>query len=219
MSEMKPYKDQRLTYSSDGRLLDEYGNAVMMEWERPIMKKSAEVICRNGGRVLNVGFGMGIIDTYIQEQNVGEHWIIEPHIDVYTKMLQDGWHLKPNVRIMFGDWQWYLKYMPKFDGIYFDTWEDNGGDFLVNVPNILKDDGIFSYFNNPREDEKGLHMTDEDYDLITKWGEVEFEPIELDFVDSTDRQRTDGLIYWFPEWKNYYCPIIKKKLYGNIYKF
>lgn len=109
--------------------------------------------------------------------------------------------------------------MPKFDGVYFDTWEDNGGQFLIEVPNILKDDGIFSYFNNPREDEKGLHMTDEDYDLITKWGEVEFESIELDFIDSTERQRTDGLIYWFPEWKNYYCPIIKKKLYGNIYKF
>lgn len=219
MNDIKPYKDQRLTYSSDGRLLDEYGNAVMMEWERPIMKKSAEVICRNGGRVLNVGFGMGIIDSYIQQYNVTEHWIIEPHIDVYTKMFQDGWHLKPNVRIMFGDWQWYLKYMPKFDGVYFDTWEDNGGQFLIEVPNILKDDAIFSYFNNPREDEKGLHMTDEDYDLITKWGEVEFESIELDFIDSTERQRTDGLIYWFPEWKNYYCPIIKKKLYGNIYKF
>lgn len=219
MSEMKPYKDQKLTYSSDGRLLDEYGNAVMMEWERPIMKKSAEVICRNGGRVLNVGFGMGIIDTYIQEYNVTEHWIIEPHIDVYTKMFQDGWHLKSNVKIMFGDWQWYLKYLPKFDGVYFDTWEDNGAEFLIKVPTILKEDGVFSYFNNPREDEKVLHMTDDDYSLVTQWGNIEFEVVRLDFIDEPEKQRTDGLIYWFPEWKNYYCPIIKKKLYGNIYKF
>jgi hypothetical protein len=42
----KPYIQQRLTYTDDGRLLDEYGNAVMMEWERPIMKKSAEVVCK-----------------------------------------------------------------------------------------------------------------------------------------------------------------------------
>jgi hypothetical protein len=215
MNNIKPYKDQKLTYSSDGRLLDEYGNAVMMEWERPIMKKSAEVICRNGGKILNVGFGMGIIDSYIEEQNITEHWIIEPHIDVYTKMFQDGWHLKPKVKIMYGDWQWYLKYLPMFDGIYFDTWEDNGGDFLVNTPKILKQDGIFSFFNNPREDEKGLHMADEDYDLISKWGDIWYEPIELDFIDSTDRQRTDGLIYWYPEWKTYHCPIIKKKKAPN----
>jgi spermidine synthase len=211
MSETKSYKDQKLTYSSDGRLLDEYDNAVMMEWERPIMKKSAEIICRNGGKVLNVGFGMGIIDSYIQEQNITEHWIIEPHRDVYKKMFDDGWHLKPNVKILLGDWQWYFKYLPMFDGIYFDTWEDNGGDFLMKVRSILKEDGIFSYFNNPREDEKGLHMTDEDFGLITKWGEVEFMPIDLEFIDSTDRQRTDGLIYWHPNWKKYYCPIIKKK--------
>jgi hypothetical protein len=215
MNNIKPYKDQKLTYSSDGRLLDEYGNAVMMEWERPIMKKSAEVICRNGGKILNVGFGMGIIDSYIEEQNITEHWIIEPHIDVYTKMFQDGWHLKPKVKIMYGDWQWYLKYLPMFDGIYFDTWEDNGGDFLVNTPKILKQDGIFSFFNNPREDEKGLHMADEDYDLISKWGDIWYEPIDLDFIDSTDRQRTDGLIYWYPEWKTYHCPIIKKKKAPN----
>jgi protein arginine N-methyltransferase 2 len=211
MNDVKPYKDQKLTYSSDGRLLDEYGNAVMMEWERPIMKKSAELVCRNGGKVLNVGFGMGIIDSYIQEQNITEHWIIEPHKDVYKKMFDDGWHLKPKVKILFGDWQWYFKYLPMFDGIYFDTWEDNGGDFLMKVRSILKENGIFSYFNNPREDEKGLHMTDDDFEIITKWGEVEFQPIDLDFIDSTDRQRTDGLIYWYPEWKKYYCPIIKKK--------
>jgi hypothetical protein len=215
MNDVKPYKDQKLTYSSDGRLLDEYGNAVMMEWERPIMKKSAEVICRNGGKVLNVGFGMGIIDSYIQEQNITEHWIIEPHIDVYRKMFDDGWHLKPKVKILFGDWQWYFKYLPMFDGIYFDTWEDDGGDFLMKVRSILKENGIFSYFNNPREDEKGLHMTDDDFEIITKWGEVEFQPIDLDFIDSTDRQRTDGLIYWHQEWKKYYCPIIKKKNMPN----
>ena len=220
MTDKKHYRNQKLTYSSDGRLLDEYGNAIMMEWERPIMKKSADIICEKKGKVLNVGFGMGIIDGYIQEHNVEQHWIIEPHLDVYTKMFQDGWHLKPNVRIMFGDWQWYIKYLPMFDGIYFDTWDDNGGDFLVNVPNILKDDGVFSYFNNPREDKKGLHMDDGDFEIISTWGDIEYQTTELDFIDTTERQRTDGLIYWHPDWKTYYCPIIKKKyLNGNIYKF
>ena len=50
----KPYIQQILTYTEDGRLMDETGQAVMMEWERPIMEQAAQVITRNGGRVLNV---------------------------------------------------------------------------------------------------------------------------------------------------------------------
>ena len=82
----KQYEDRNLTYTDDGRLLDENGFAIMMDWEDPIMEKSAEIICQNGGRVLNVGFGMGIIDSYIEEYDIEEHWIIEAHPDVYKKM-------------------------------------------------------------------------------------------------------------------------------------
>jgi hypothetical protein len=35
------------------------------------MERHAEVICRGGGDVLNVGFGMGIIDGFIQQHQVG----------------------------------------------------------------------------------------------------------------------------------------------------
>lgn len=43
------------------------GEAVMMGWEAPLMEQHARVICGNGGgHYLNVGFGLGIIDTYIQ---------------------------------------------------------------------------------------------------------------------------------------------------------
>ncbi len=42
----KPYIDRSLTYTDDGRLLDENGAAIMMDWEEPIMEKSAEIICR-----------------------------------------------------------------------------------------------------------------------------------------------------------------------------
>jgi protein arginine N-methyltransferase 2 len=207
----KPYIQQRLTYTDDGRLLDEYGNAVMMEWERPIMKKSAEVVCRKGGRILNVGFGMGIIDSYIEKYDIEEHWIIEPHLDVYTKMFNDGWHLNPKVRIMYGDWQWYLKYMPKFDGIYADTWQEEIHGLQEYVPNILKDDGVFSFFNNPRGDEKELHMMETDYEICNKWGRIEYETIQLDFVDDVNKQTDRGLFYWHPTWKTYYCPVITKK--------
>jgi protein arginine N-methyltransferase 2 len=183
----------------------------MMEWERPIMEQAAEVICRKGGRVLNVGFGMGIIDTEIEKYEIQEHWIIEPHLDVFTKMMDDGWHLKPHVRILHGDWQWFMKYLPKFDGIYIDTWNEEIYDFLRNAPEILKKDGVLSFFNNPRADEKGLHMTQEHYDILNPIFNIEFETIQLEDIDGPEMQTADGRYYWHPEWKTYYCPILTLK--------
>jgi len=207
----KPYIDRSLTYTDDGRLLDENGAAIMMDWEEPIMEKSAEIICRNGGRVLNVGFGMGFIDTHIEKQIVTEHWIIETHLDVYTKMLQDGWHLKPHVKILYGDWRWYLQFLPKFDGIYIDTWDEDFLDFHRYIPNILKPDGIFSFFNNPREDENNLHITQEEFDILDKFCTIEFEEMGLTHVDDIETQNTNGGYYWHPTWKTYYCPVLKLK--------
>lgn len=207
----KPYIQQHLTYTEDGRLMDEAGQAVMMEWERPIMEQAAEVVCRNGGRVLNVGFGMGIIDTAIENHEIQEHWIIEPHLDVFTKMMNDGWHLKPHVKILHGDWQWFMKYLPEFDGVYIDTWNEEIYDFLRNSPAFLKEDGILSFFNNPRADEKGLHMTQEHYDILNPIFNIEFETIQLEDIDGPEMQTADGRYYWHPEWKTYYCPILTKK--------
>jgi len=205
------YLQSSLTYTDDGRLLDADGNSVMMEWERPIMEKSAEIICRNKGRVLNVGFGMGIIDSEIDKYDVDEHWIIEVHPDVYQHMFDKGWHLKKNVKILLGDWRWYLQYLPKFDGIYIDTWDEEITAFHEYVPNLLNKDGIYSFFNNPRDDEKGLHMTDYEFDIINKDCNISFEELQLTNIDSPSKQLTEGQYYWHPTWKTYYSPIITLK--------
>lgn len=205
------YYQQRLTYTDDGRLLDQDGRAIMMDWEKPIMDKSAEIICRNGGRVLNVGFGMGLIDTAIENYPITEHWIIEPHLDVFTKMMDDGWHLKPHVKILHGDWQWFMKYLPKFDGIYIDTWDEDIDDFHRNVPNMLTQGGIYSYFNNPRGDEKGLHVTDVDYEIFKDICNMDFYELSLDKIDDVYKQTVTGDFYWHPDWKTYYCPIFTLK--------
>ena len=42
----------------------------MMGWETPLMERHAAVICASGGDVLNVGFGMGIVDACIQAHQV-----------------------------------------------------------------------------------------------------------------------------------------------------
>jgi hypothetical protein len=42
------------------------GEAVMMGWEGPLMVQHAAIICANGGDVLNIGFGLGLVDDAIQ---------------------------------------------------------------------------------------------------------------------------------------------------------
>ena len=51
-------------------LVSSAGEGVMMDGEAPLMERHAEIICQGGGDVLNVGFGMGIIDGCIQHHKV-----------------------------------------------------------------------------------------------------------------------------------------------------
>jgi protein arginine N-methyltransferase 2 len=116
-----------LQYSEDGQsLLDQDQDAVMMEWERPLMKAHAQIMMEEGRRsVMNVGFGMGIIDSALQEYQPDLHIIIEAHQDVYRRMLEDGWDRKPNVRLCFGRWQDVVPRLREekitVDSIFFDT--------------------------------------------------------------------------------------------------
>lgn len=81
----------------------------MMGWEDPLMKLHAAEICVPNpqgecagkeadlvdqhlilgvGDILNVGFGLGLIDTYIQSYKPRSHTIIEAHPDVYKHMIE-----------------------------------------------------------------------------------------------------------------------------------
>ena len=43
---------------------------VMHEWETDMMKRHAEIVCENGGDILEIGFGMGISSDFIQKQDI-----------------------------------------------------------------------------------------------------------------------------------------------------
>lgn len=94
---------------------------VMMSWEAPIMEKSAEFVCQNGGDILEIGFGMGIASDYIQAHNPTSHTIIEMHPQIAERAR--AWASdKPNVTIIEGDWIKEIDSLGNFDGIFFDTW-------------------------------------------------------------------------------------------------
>jgi tetratricopeptide (TPR) repeat protein len=133
-----------LTFTKAEILLPD-GFEVMMEWERPIMERSAEIVCHNHGDVLNVGFGMAIIDTAIQKQGITTHTIIEAHPQVVARAKR--WAVdKKGVRIIPSVWQKALDGLPSLDGIYFDTLMPPMIPFLVRVPDLLKPGGVFLYF-------------------------------------------------------------------------
>jgi protein arginine N-methyltransferase 2 len=161
------YLQHRLRYNLDGTaLLDADDDAVMMEWERPIMKAHASIMLEEPHkRVLNVGFGMGIIDTALQELQPSHHYIIEAHPDVYDKLCKDGWNTKPGVQVLFGRWQDIVPKMVhegvQVDAIFFDTYAEHGydmEDFHQQVPALLsKPQGVYSFFNGLAPDNLFFH--------------------------------------------------------------
>lgn len=152
----KPYLNDSLKFTDDA-IYDTQGKAVMMSWEESWMKDTAEIICQNRGDILNIGHGMGIVDNFIQSHSPNSHTIVEPHIDVLSQMKKNGWFSKPNIKIYQSKWQDCIQKLKQFDGVYFDTW-DNDDKFYTNViPNLhrlLKVGGIFTFWyprNTPSE--------------------------------------------------------------------
>ncbi len=90
----------------DRRILDDDDNGVMMAWETDIMKRTANALApRPGLRILNIGHGMGIIDTFFQSNSPSSHHIVEAHPGVLARMREEGWYEKPGVTIQEGRWQ------------------------------------------------------------------------------------------------------------------
>jgi protein arginine N-methyltransferase 2 len=140
------FKDEILTFE-DTKILNENGAEVMMDWEAPIMEKSAEFICHNNGDVLEIGFGMGVCSDYIQTQGVNSHTIIEIHPEIIEK-LKIWADNKSNVTIVEGDWS-SVEDLSTYDGIFIDTYgDDNWFDFKDFALAKAKSGAKITYWNN-----------------------------------------------------------------------
>jgi protein arginine N-methyltransferase 2 len=166
------YLSQKLRFIEDtaGKmtLLDANDDAVMMGWEGPLMDLHAQLMCKRGGDVLNVGFGLGLIDDAIQklaaegDMRITSHTIIEAHPDVFAKMKELGWDKKPGVKIVFGRWQDVIGNLGPFDGIFFDTFGEHYAEmetFHKYLPRILKHEGVYSFFNGLAASTNGFFHT------------------------------------------------------------
>lgn len=202
------YLDEKLTFYDD-KIVDEAGGCVMMNWESEWMKRSAEIVCSTKGDILNIGFGLGIVDSFIQTHNPKTHTIVEAHPDIYAKMLKDGWQNKPGVKIIHGRWQDVKDQLTQYDGIYFDTYRDAGfiDQLIPLVKKILKPSGVFSYWEgryNSYIDPLVTSALVNDFDYS-------FEILKLNKVPSFSKQAFSGNGYFNEEWDQCVIPIIEHK--------
>uniref|UniRef100_A0A1I8JQ03 RMT2 domain-containing protein n=1 Tax=Macrostomum lignano TaxID=282301 RepID=A0A1I8JQ03_9PLAT len=125
----------------------------MMAWEQPLMERHASYICpRPGLRVLNVGFGMGIVDTELQKLGPASHTIVEAHPDVLARMRDQGWPDKPGVRIVSGRWQDVVADLGPFDGDDLDLHS-----FHAHLPRLLAPGGRYAFYNGMCPDNVFFH--------------------------------------------------------------
>ncbi|KJR80728.1 protein-arginine N5-methyltransferase [Sporothrix schenckii 1099-18] len=209
-SEETPYLESHLTLN-DGKLVDAAGNGVMMAWEADIMRRSVDAMlggppddaATNGKRVLNIGFGLGIIDSMIASRQPARHHIIEAHPEVLARI--DAASSNPSAagvdhaaafgaaweasspeggafKVLRGRWQ---DFCPKllaegelYDAIYFDTFGEDYSElrrfFTDYIPGLLADDGVFGFFNGLGADRRVC------YDVYTRVVEMHLSEAGLD---------------------------------------
>ena len=127
---------------------------VMSTWETPIMQKHADIVCANGGHILEFGFGMGISAGLIQEKDIESHTIIEINDGIYANLVE--WAKdKPNVVAVKGDWFNDIPKDKKYDGIFYDGFGDmmNKRYFPTRIMEHCKVGTILTWYNNLLKEE------------------------------------------------------------------
>tara|TARA_Y100000034_G_scaffold17974_1_gene19824 strand:+ start:202 stop:759 length:558 start_codon:yes stop_codon:yes gene_type:complete len=184
-------KDKKLQFLED-RIITEKNETIMMDWEHPLMRRHAEITCQNGGDILEIGFGMGISAQYIQEQDIDSHTIIEIHPEI-AKNAREWAKDKENVKIIESDWYDVTDDLKTYDGIFYDAELDFHKDEFYNlVKKILKDGGIYTFFNAHNMGMKNQYNIKEN--II--YESIDISPPENPYLNSNI----------------YYLPIIKMRL-------
>ncbi|WWC67220.1 uncharacterized protein I206_101127 [Kwoniella pini CBS 10737] len=227
------------------RVLDADGNGVMMGWEEPLMIEHVRYMTNDhpnaqpsaeGMTILNVGFGLGIVDRLFQQTQSSSHpkplnhHIIEAHPQVLQYIRDKGFDKIPGVKILEGRWQDFLQDPEKlgevlegtpggmgYDAIFVDTFAEGYEDlkaFFEVLPDILEpENGIFSFWN-------GLGATNATiYAVSSGLAELHLEDVGLDtkwydvlIPDSLREEVWKGVRRRYWELPGYKLPIAKMKL-------
>jgi hypothetical protein len=156
----------------DGKLQIQ-GQTVMEDWQPVLMNALAEAVARPDGRVLEIGFGLGLSATRIQEIGVRSHTVVECNPGVAQRF--DAWrqgYPDRDIRLLLGRWQDVVTEHETYDGILFDTfpvtYEEYAktvfGDvtyaehFFDTAQRLLIPGGAFTYFTSERDSLSRAHQ-------------------------------------------------------------
>ena len=154
----KGWSNAPATRTEDGNLVIQ-GRSVMEDWQADYMAEFAKVVTKNGGRVLEVGFGMGLSASSIQKHAIDEHVIIEPNDDVYSNLKTFADNARNKVMPVHGMWQEVIEDTERFpdetyEGIFFDASPFDENElhhrqfhFGRHAHRLLRKGGIYTYCN------------------------------------------------------------------------
>ena len=164
------------------------------------MLELAKIASINGGKVLEVGFGMAISAHMLDEQAIDEHHIIEANDEIADKArafaasasktteVHQGfsWDVAPNLAT------------GSFDGILYDTYPLSAGavnkhqqGFFEDAARLLRPGGIFTYFCNEAE-----KISDDEIALLKEAGfsKVEHRVVPVPTPDDCQYWRAKTIV-------------------------
>jgi len=141
------YTSSTLIFSDDKITISGSNIQVMMDWEHPIMSASADYVTQGGGKILEIGFGMGIASGYIQSHSISSHTIVENHPQVISKS-REWVSGKSNVTIVSQSWQEVTQSLGTFDGIFFDDFGGEYEDISSSLEHLTKSGTKMTFWNN-----------------------------------------------------------------------
>tara|TARA_Y100000310_G_scaffold105664_1_gene104139 strand:+ start:10038 stop:10751 length:714 start_codon:yes stop_codon:yes gene_type:complete len=135
------------------------GRSVMEMWQKEYMAEFAKAVASKGGRILEVGFGMGLSASAIQKYPIDEHMIIEPNNTIFETLKLFAKKASNKVVGVHGMWQEVINdkelfHPNSFDGIFFDAspfdkkeLHQRQFQFGKLAWNLLKKGGTYAYCN------------------------------------------------------------------------
>lgn len=155
---------------TQARLTDQ---AIMEDWQIPVMRAMARLVTETHGDVLEIGFGRGLASEFIQEEGVRSHTIVECNDTVVDRY--HAWaerHPESDLRLIHGRWQDVIGQFEQYDGIFFHTYPLNEDEYVEHVAHSvtfaahffptaaahLRDGGLFTYLTNEADSLSRSHQ-------------------------------------------------------------